>query len=130
MPETDEDQHPDDGPATETLADAASRAAGERAREGLEHLQAAARELIAAARAALDVAEDIIDDPETIASMTGAAGSVGDVVGDLVRNLLAPRPARSGPSAEGGGSTAGSTTAGGTDTERAGPTGIQRITIA
>lgn len=42
----------------------------ERAREGLEHLQAAARELIAAARAALDVAEDIVDDPSIVKHLT------------------------------------------------------------
>lgn len=44
---------------------------GERARDGLEHLQAAARELIAAARAALDVAEGLIDDPEVVATVVG-----------------------------------------------------------
>jgi hypothetical protein len=44
---------------------------GDRARDGLEHLQSAARELIAAARAALDVAEGIIDDPEAVSSMVG-----------------------------------------------------------
>jgi hypothetical protein len=43
----------------------------ERARDGLEHLQSAARELIAAARAALDVAEGIIDDPDAVSSMVG-----------------------------------------------------------
>jgi hypothetical protein len=43
----------------------------DRAREGLEHLQTAARELIAAARAALDVAEGLIDDPEVVSTMVG-----------------------------------------------------------
>jgi hypothetical protein len=66
--------------------------AQERAREGLDHLQAAARELIAAARAALDVAEDLIDDPDTIASVVGAAGQFGGL-GDLVRNLFPARRA-------------------------------------
>jgi hypothetical protein len=61
--------------------------AQDRARDGLDHLQNAARELIAAARAALDVAEDVIDDPDTIASVVGAAGQFGGL-GDLVRNLL------------------------------------------
>ena len=64
--------------------------AHDRAREGLDHLQAAARELIAAARAALDVAEDLIDDPDTIASVVGAAGHLGSL-GDVVRTLVANR---------------------------------------
>ena len=54
------------------MADAASSPTSpttERAREGLEHLQSAARELIAAARAALDVAEGLIDDPEVVATV-------------------------------------------------------------
>ena len=64
--------------------------AHDRAREGLDHLQAAARELIAAVRAALDVAEDLIDDPDTIASVVGAAGHLGGL-GDVVRTLVAGR---------------------------------------
>ncbi|HEY6415555.1 MAG TPA: hypothetical protein VIX41_04940 [Acidimicrobiales bacterium] len=50
----------------------------DRAREGLQHLQAAARELIYAARALLDVAEDLIDDPAAIATLAGALGAMGD----------------------------------------------------
>lgn len=50
-----------------------------RAREGVAHLQAAARELIAAARAALDVAEEWVDDPESLASLAGTLAAVGDV---------------------------------------------------
>lgn len=72
--------------------------AQDRAREGLDHLQNAARELIAAARAALDVAEDLIDDPDTIGSVVGAAGRFGGL-GDLVRHLL---PTHRDADAEGG----------------------------
>ena len=43
--------------------------AEERAREGLEHLQNAALELIEAARAFLDVAEDLVHDPAAIAAL-------------------------------------------------------------
>lgn len=50
-----------------------------RAREGVEHLQAAARELIEAARAALDVAEELVDDPESVASLVGTLASAADV---------------------------------------------------
>lgn len=62
----------------------------DRAREGLEHLQAAARELIAAARAGLDAAEDLIDDPEVVKAMVGAAGRVGEVL----RTVSADRSGR------------------------------------
>lgn len=51
-----------------------------RAREGVEHLQAAARELIHAARAVLDVAEDLVDDPDAVAAVAGAVGALGDLV--------------------------------------------------
>jgi hypothetical protein len=52
--------------------------AEERAAEGLTHLQAAAREAIAAARAFLDVAEDLVADP-------GAAAAIADALGTVVR---------------------------------------------
>ena len=52
----------------------------DRAREGVTHLQAAARELIHAARAVLDVAEDLVDDPDAVAAVAGAVGALGDVV--------------------------------------------------
>jgi hypothetical protein len=51
----------------------------ERAREGVEHLQAAARELIAAARAALDVAEDVVNDPDALVSLAGLVAGLGDM---------------------------------------------------
>jgi len=73
-----------------------------RAREGVEHLQAAARELIEAARAALDVAEELVDDPESVASLLGTLASVGDlarrVAGSPGRTRPQPAPAdRPGP---------------------------------
>jgi len=46
----------------------------ERARQGMEHLQAAAIEVIAAVRAFLDVAEDVVRDP------AGAAGLASSFV--------------------------------------------------
>lgn len=48
----------------------------ERADEGLEHLQTAAEELIAAARAFLDVAEEVVTDPQTARSLLGLLESV------------------------------------------------------
>lgn len=41
----------------------------ERAKQGIEHLQAAAIEVIAAVRAFLDVAEDVVRDPAAAAAM-------------------------------------------------------------
>lgn len=61
-------------------SDLTTDATRERAREGLDHLQAAARELIEAARAALDVAESLIDDPEVLSTVLGTVGRLGDVV--------------------------------------------------
>jgi hypothetical protein len=70
----------------------------QRAREGIEHLQAAARELIEAARAALDVAEELVDDPESVASLAGALVAMGDVAKRVTGtggwpSSRAPRPA-------------------------------------
>jgi hypothetical protein len=53
--------------------------AHERARQGVEHLQAAARELIEAARAALDVAEDMVNDPDALASLASMVAGLGDM---------------------------------------------------
>lgn len=56
----------------------------DRAREALDHLQRAAHELIAAARAALDVADDLVRDPSTasdifegLSALAGAARLFG-----------------------------------------------------
>jgi hypothetical protein len=43
----------------------------DRARDVVEHLQAAALEMIAAARAALDVAEELVKDPQSAAGALG-----------------------------------------------------------
>ena len=52
-----------------------------RAQEGIDHLQRAALELIAAARAFLDVAEDVVTDRDRF---TDAAGTVSDLVGSVM----------------------------------------------
>jgi hypothetical protein len=81
----------------------------ERAREGLEHLQSAARELIYAARAMLDVAEAMVDDPEAVTQLVGALGTVGDVVRQAATVGVRPaqRPAGDGvaPDARAAGGT-------------------------
>jgi hypothetical protein len=52
-----------------------------RTAEGVEHLQAAARELLGAARAFLDVVEEVVEDPER-------ASSAVQGVSDLLRSGL------------------------------------------
>ena len=47
----------------------------DRAAEGLSHLQAAAREAIAAARAFLDVADELVADPAAVSAVVEAVGS-------------------------------------------------------
>ena len=48
----------------------------EKAHEAVEHLQAAALEMIAAARAVLDLAEDLVQDPGPLLSVVAAFGEV------------------------------------------------------
>ncbi len=63
------------------------------AREGFEHLQAAAHEMIAAARSMLDACEELLEDPrpgETLASMVG---SVARVVGGITGLVPTGAPA-------------------------------------
>lgn len=74
-----------------------------RAKEGLDHLQAAARELIEAARAMLDVAEDMVNDPETVASVVGAVTALGDLVRQ--KGSAGPAPGRQPGGAAGDGSS-------------------------
>jgi hypothetical protein len=52
----------------------------ERAAEGLEHLQTAALELIAAARAFLDVAEELVREPAAAATIVHTAATIGRTV--------------------------------------------------
>jgi hypothetical protein len=87
----------------------------DRAREGLQHLQAAARELILAARALLDVAEDMVDDPAALATLVGALGALGEVAR---RRPAVPPDGEGGDGGEGrdGGAESGTT--------------IERITVA
>jgi hypothetical protein len=49
----------------------------DRAHDVFEHLQAAALEMIAAARAALDVAEELVKDPPSAAGALGGMAEAG-----------------------------------------------------
>lgn len=86
-----------------------------RAAEGIDHLQAAALEMIEAARAFLDVAEQVVTDRDRVAE---AWGVVADVARTAARGA-AGRPARSSPAADGTG-TGGEAPA----------SNVQRITVS
>jgi hypothetical protein len=90
----------------------------DRAREGLEHLQSAARELIAAARAMLDVAEDIVDDPDAVTQLVGSLGAFGDMVRQGAGLAARARPAPAGGPRPGAGGNG-----------HADADGVQRITV-
>jgi hypothetical protein len=92
----------------------------DRAREGIQHLQAAARELIHAARALLDVAEDVIDDPAAIATLAGALGAMGDAARRRASGAMADMAAADQDAERGGEGGAGAVPE---------PT-IERITVA
>lgn len=48
-----------------------------RVQAGVDHLQRAAREAIAATRALLDVAEDLVEDPGSLRDLLGVVSSLG-----------------------------------------------------
>lgn len=53
----------------------------DRIQAGAEHLRSAAREVIAASRALLDVAEELVEDPDAVRDLAGFIGSLGSLVG-------------------------------------------------
>jgi hypothetical protein len=55
------------------------------AREGVEHLQAAAREVIKATRSLLDAAEELVDDPAAVQSIVGSIASVAQAAAGRLR---------------------------------------------
>lgn len=59
----------------------------DRAAEGLEHLQQAAIEMIAAARAFLDVAEDLVREPAAASTVVQTAAAMGKM---LLHGAAAP----------------------------------------
>lgn len=87
------------------------RSGGERLPPGVDALQAAAREVIHATRALLDVAEALVDDPEMVDRMGSMARAAGSA---------AARAAR----AAGGPGTGGERDGGPDDSD-----GVQRIPV-
>lgn len=64
----------------------------DRAREAVEHLQQAATQMIEAARAVLDLAEELVHDP---GPLLAAASALADAAGRARRPAAAPEPGRS-----------------------------------
>jgi hypothetical protein len=64
----------------------------ELAREGVEHLQAAAREVIKATRSLLDAAEELVDDPAAVQQLVGSIASVAQAAAGRLRRDVSGRP--------------------------------------
>lgn len=82
--------------ADDVGADSAADSAAEGLDRGMEHLQTAAHEMIAAARSFLDVVEDVVSDRE---KLRGVADAVTDLVASAGGSLakVADRVAHSAP---------------------------------
>lgn len=58
-----------------------------RVQAGVDHLQRAAREAIAATRALLDVAEDLVEDPGSLRDLLGVVTSFGAAAAQAARGV-------------------------------------------
>lgn len=68
----------------------------DRAAEGLEHLQRAGMELIAAARLFLDLAEEVVADRDKVAEVVSFVSTVAEAATDAVAGAARP----GGPSSD------------------------------
>jgi hypothetical protein len=87
-------------------ADGPDRSGPDRlAAEGVDHLQSAASELIAAARSFLDVVEEVVRDRDAVAAVVETLGSVAHAAGQAASKVTAARErsAEQGPDDEGDG---------------------------
>ena len=69
----------------------------EKVKEAVTHLQRAGGEMIAAARAVLDVAEEMLSDPEALLTAAAQLGQLATLAG----RSLSPKAAGEGRTAEG-----------------------------
>ena len=53
--------------------------------QGIEHLQAAAREMIQATRSLLDAAEELVDDPKSIQDLVGSLSAAAQMAASRFR---------------------------------------------
>ncbi len=54
------------------MAESMAEDADDKVHEGIEHLQAAAREMIQATRSLLDAAEELLEDPRSVQDLVGS----------------------------------------------------------
>jgi hypothetical protein len=66
----------------------------DRAAQGIDHLQAAALEMIQAARAFLDIAEEVVADRDKVADVVAGLGTLAEAAGRAAR---AGGPGPTGP---------------------------------
>ena len=57
----------------------------DKVQQGVEHLQAAAREMIRATRSLLDAAEELIDDPRSVQDVLGTLAQAAQVAASRFR---------------------------------------------
>ena len=53
--------------------------------QGIEHLQAAAREMIRATRSLLDAAEELVDDPKSVQDLIGSLAHAAQMAASRLR---------------------------------------------
>ena len=58
----------------------------DRVQQGLDHLQAAAREMIKATRSLLDAAEQLVDDPKAVQGLVGTLGTLAQAAAVRLRS--------------------------------------------
>lgn len=58
----------------------------DKVQQGLEHLQAAAREMIQATRSLLDAAEELVDDPKAVQGLVGTFATVAQAAAARFRS--------------------------------------------
>ena len=71
---------------------------GDSGAAALAHLQAAVLEMVAASRAALDVVEKLVKDPEALAPLVNTTSGLGQVLADMVRARARPAESQGEPS--------------------------------
>jgi hypothetical protein len=107
----------------------------ERAAAGAEHLQTAALEMISAARAFLDVAEDVVTNNDRVDDLTRILGSVAQGVSNATGfTIPGARPADqatpSSPDSSGSSEAAGSSGATAEPDVDLRPSGVQHIRVS
>lgn len=91
MPSADD---PDRASGSNPLGDAA---------QGVEHLQAAAKEMIRAARSLLDAAEGLVDDPTVVQGLAGTFTDLAGAAASWLRTSAAPSSDAEEEGRDGGG---------------------------